>query len=394
MSSITSAMCNHLPAAMILLIGAIALPSAPASQEDPEARAPATQEAMETDMIFTAGERVILTEATTDDLFAAGSMVETRGARADHLFIAGGDITVSDADVNDVIAAGGEIRLNAARVADDIIVAGGDIVVGERFEIGGTAVIAGGHVRFEAPVGQDLRIGASEIFVDSTVPGTARLSGEQIVLGPNARIGGDLLYRGDSLTVDPAAVIEGKRTELPMSDRYVAEDFGKGAAQLFMYFSLSILVSYFVIVLLLVFLAPGLMRSASEMIRGKPLQSLGIGVLYALIVPLLVFLLISTALAAPLALLLIAISVALTPLALAVTAYFVGMSARRLATKDSDPPKAIPGRILWPALGTVIVFGLTLIPVVGLLVWLLAMLFGLGAFARQASGALTARASG
>lgn len=378
-------------AAILIICAALAMPSWSAGQDETELAPEAAADASETDMVFVAGEKVIVSQTTTDDLFAAGNMIEARGARADHLYLAGGDITVSEAEVSDVVVAGGEINLNAASVLDDVVVAGGDISVGENFDIAGTAVLLGGRVRFEAPVGQDLRIGASEIYLNSIVPGNARLTGDEIVLGPNARIGGDLLYRGDSLTIDPAAVIEGARTELPMADAYVAEDVGRGAGQLFLFFGLSILVSYFVLVLLLVFAAPGLMRSASQMIRRKPLQSLGIGVLYVLIVPLLILLLFSTAFAAPLAILLIAISVALTPIALAVTAYYVGMSARRLATKETEPPKAISGRVLWPTLGAVIVFALTLIPVAGLLVWFLAMLFGLGAFGRQAVGALTAR---
>lgn len=380
---------KRLAVPIMVMVGAIMLPASSVGQDEAETPAAATETAVESDMVFMSGEEVIASQRTTDDLFAAGSMVEAKGAMADHLILAGGDITVSDAQVSDIIAAGGEIRLNDASVADDVVIAGGDIIANENFDVGGTAVVAGGRVRFEAPVGKELRIGASEIFVNSTVAGAARLSGDTIVLGPNARIQGDLVYRGDSLTVDPAAVIEGERTQLPPSESYTAEDFGKGLGQFSLYFGLSIIVSYFAIVALLVVAVPGLMRSTSDMLRSTPLRALGIGVLYALIVPVLGIILLWTVVGIPLAALLFFASLALTPIAVAVTAHFIGMGVRGLITKRTGPAESTAERILWPLAGVVILFALAIIPLVGLLVMLFAMLFGLGAFLRQAAGALT-----
>lgn len=391
---------RSLAASAFIAMGVIALPSSSIGQDEIEApatsnenSAASTENPVKSDMVFVSGEEVVASQSTTDDLFAAGGTVETKGASADHLFLAGGDITVSEAQVSDVVAAGGEIRLNAANVADDVIVAGGEIITKESFDIGGSAVVAGGTVRFESPVGQDLRIRAGEIYLNSTVAGTVRLSGDTIELGPNTRIGGDLLYRGQSLTIDPAAVIEGNRTELPMSESYAAEEFGKGVGQFFLVFGLSILVSYFVIVALLVFAVPRLMRSTSDMLQSKPWQALGIGVLYALIVPVLGFALVWTVVGIPLAILLFLASLALTPFAIAVTAHFVGISARRIVTKKTGPTEGPGERILWPLAGVIILFALALIPLVGILVQLLALLFGLGAFLKQAAGALSTPAA-
>lgn len=375
------------------LLFAAMLPASSVGQSETTAPAERGEASVASDMVFAAGEEVIASQKTTDDLFIAGGEIEARGARADHLFLIGGEIRVSDAQAEDVIATGGEIRLDKATVADDLIAAGGEVIARRDFIIGGTAVVSGGKVTFEAPVGEDLRIGASEIFVNSTVPGTARLSGKTIELGPNARIEGDLLYRGDSLTVDPAAVIEGQRTRLPVAEGYDAGEIGAGFGSFILYFGLSMLVSYFVIVALLVIFVPGMMRATSEMLRSKPLQALGIGVLYALIVPVLGIILLWTVVGIPLAVLLFVVSLALTPIAVAVTAHFIGMAMRRLVTKEAAPPESATQRILWPLGGVVALFALALIPLVGLLVLLLAMLFGLGAFARQAVRALSTPAS-
>lgn len=387
MTVLSNSPLKRLTLGLIAACGVLALPASTVGQS--EAETGSTQTIQETDMVFVAAEELAVSEKTADDLFAAGSTVSVNGAEADHLFLAGGDLKISNANVKDVVAAGGDVQLEAATVTDDIIIAGGEIVAKETFAIGGTAVIAGGDVRFEAPVGQDLRIGANEIFVNSVVPGTARLSGGTITLGPNARIGGDLIYRGSSLTVDPAAIIEGERTQLQSSESYAVEDAAKGVGQFFLFFSLSMIVSYFVIVALLVLIVPRVMQATSQMLSGKPLQALGIGVLFAAVAPVLGIVLFWTGIGIPLAVLLFIVSLALTPIAVAVTAHFIGMSARRIVTKKTEDSLSNAEQFMWPLGGVVILLALSLIPVAGLLVLLLAMLFGLGAFGRQVLGMLS-----
>ncbi|KWV92130.1 polymer-forming cytoskeletal protein [Erythrobacter sp. YT30] len=378
---------KRLTLGLIAACGALALPASTVGQSVEESNS--TNAFLESDMVFAAAEDLNVSQKTTDDLFAAGSTIEVSGAEADHLFLAGGDLRVSNAQVNDLIAAGGDIQMDAATVADDVIIAGGEVVARETFEIGGTAVVAGGEVRFEAPVGQDLRIGANEIFVNSVVSGTARLSGDTITFGPRARIEGDLIYRGSNLVVDPAAVIEGERTQLQSSDAYEVEDAAKGVGQFFLFFSISMIISYFVIVALLVLIVPRVMHATSQMLGGKPLQALGIGVLFAFIVPVLGVLLFWTGVGIPLAIFLFVASLALTPIAVAVTAHFIGMAARKALTRKAGDAESTFEQIMWPLGGVVVLLALALIPIVGLVVMLLAMLFGLGAFGRQVLGMLS-----
>lgn len=372
---------------LLLTFGAIALPSSSLGQsaEEPVASDGDGQ----SDMVFVTGEDISVSQKTTDDLFAAASSLKVNGAQADHLFLAGGDLEISSAQVRDVVAAGGNIQLNAATVADDVILAGGEIVAREGFDIGGTAVIAGGEVRFEAPVGRDLRIGANDIYVNSVVSGSARLSGDAIELGPKARIEGDLVYRGSTLKLDPAAVIVGERNQLTSTEPYAAEDAVRGVGQFFLFFSLTMIVSYFVIVALLVMLVPRVMDATSRMLAGKPLQALGIGVLFAAAVPVLGIILFWTGVGIPLAVFLFVSSLALTPIAVAVAAHFIGMFARKVITRKDQDAMGTFERFLWPLAGVVILLALTLIPLAGLLFLLLAMLFGLGAFGRQVLGMLT-----
>ncbi|KLI62921.1 hypothetical protein AAV99_12735 [Aurantiacibacter marinus] len=346
--------------------------------------------AEETDMVFVSGEDLSVSTRTSDDLFAAGGTIEIVGASADHLFIAGGEIAVRDATLQDLILAGGEVRLSRAVVADDLIAFGSDLFIERGFDIGDTAVLAGGNVRMEAPVGGDLRIGAGEIYVNSPIAGTARLSGDTIVLGPQARIGGDLLYRTENLVIEPGAVVTGRKEQLPAPDYSQPEDAGREMGRLLLFAGLSILLSYAVITIGLVLAAPGLMRSASREMQNRPWRSFGIGALFAFVVPIFALVLFMSVFGIPLGILITVIAIALTPIAFAVAGYCTGMIARRLATRQTEPPATRSARILWPLLGIVALFLLTLIPFLGIFIWFIAMLFGLGALLQRAGGALSA----
>ena len=340
------------------------------------------------DMTFFSAEDVTVRVNSTDDVFAAGGTVRVDQTSADHLVLAGGDISVADVSIQDLFAAGGTIKLVSGGASDDIVAAGGEIDVGPDFTIGSSAVLTGGEVRIETPVPADLRVGAGDAYINSQVGGDARLSGELVTLGPKARIAGDLFYRTGNLVLEPGAVVTGRQLPMPETDRSAMEAWGQGAGRLFAMFALSVLLGFTVLVMVIAVAVPALMRSASDMIRQRPLQSLGIGALIAVGAPFLIVLLFASVVGTPLAMLVAAICIALTPVALAATAYFAGMEARRMATGQTEPPAGILARLLWPALGAAIILILGLIPLAGLLVWILALLFGLGAIATRGGKAL------
>lgn len=331
------------------------------------------------DMSFFSADQINLKINSTDDVFAAGSTIKVDATSADHLMIAGGEISIRNVSIQDLFAAGGKLDMISGKVADDIVVAGGEVSVRPGFGIGGSAVIAGGEARIEAPVLVDLRVGAGDVYLNSAVGGDARLSGDTVTLGPAARIGGDLLYRTENLVIQPGAVITGRRMILPAQERSAFESWGRGAGELFAMLAAAFILGFTLLVVVIAIAVPSLMRSSAEFIRTKPLASLGIGALVAAGVPLAIFLLFASIIGAPLAMLLGAICLAITPVAVAATAYLVGMEARKLITKADYPPTAWSARLMWPALGALVILLLGMIPFLGLAVWLFAMLFGLGA---------------
>lgn len=342
------------------------------------------------DMSFFSAEDVNLQVKSSDDVFAAGARVRVDGTSADHLVVAGGEISLRRVALEDLLAAGGEVALLDGAVADDVVATGGTIRIERAFRIGGSAVVAGGEVRIDAPVPADLRVAAGEIRLDSAVGGDARLSGEKVTLGPHARIGGNLLYRTDNLVIEPGAVITGERRMLPPGEKSALENWGRGAGELSGMLALAALAGFTLLVLAIAAAVPGLMRSTTEFIRTRPLRSAGIGILIALVAPFVIVLLFASVVGEPLALLVAAICLAITPVAVAASAHFIGMEERRLATRADTPPTGWGARLLWPVLGAATILLVGMIPVIGFLAWVLALLFGLGAVASRGGKALAA----
>ena len=345
-----------------------------------------------TDMSFFSGDGVDVTVDSTDDVFAVGSTISVDATSADHLVVAGSKISVKNVAIQDLFAAAGELDLISGRVEDDIVVAVGQVNVGPSFEIGGSAVIAGGEARIETPIPADLRVGAESIFLNSAVGGDARLSGDTVTLGPQARISGNLLYRSENLILQDGAVVSGQQMMLPPEEHSAFESWGRGAGGLLAKITIAATLGFMVLVIVVAIAVPGLMRSSAGYIRSKPFKSLGIGALFTIGVPFLIILLVMSVVGAPLAMLLGAICLAITPIAVAATAYLLGMEGRQLLTKQTEPPVNWAPRLLWPALGAAVILVLGLIPFFGLLVWLLAMLFGLGAVVSRGRRALAVNA--
>lgn len=338
------------------------------------------------DIAFFSGDWVRLSLLSTDDVFGAGSDVLVERTTADHLFVAAGNVRVRDVELKDVIAAGGNLSFASGAIADDVVVAGGEVSFEPEFSIGGSAVLAGGNLRIRSPIGADLRAAAGTLFFDGIVAGNARLMGDQVTVGPNARIEGNLEYRSDKLTVQPGAFIGGERIALPPTKDAEFERWGKVSGSLLLGFFFAFVVGMAVLVLMVSLAAPGLMHASAQSIRQRSLRALGIGFLIAFGMPFILILLFMSVIGIPLALLLIAILIALTPISLAVTATFIGEWERRLIRKDTPP-----GRweyLGWPILGILSLMLVGLLPIVGLFVWLVALIVGLGAAVERGGRAL------
>lgn len=330
------------------------------------------------DMAFFAAGHLNVTAKSTDDIFAAGGDVSINGAQADHMITAGGDIIITEVAFHDLIAAGGDIDFISGTVTDDVVAAGGDLNLRPEFKIAGSAVLSGGDVDIEAPIGGELRAAAGRLRLNASVEGDAHLVGEKVEVGPMARIGGDLRHRAEKIEISPEAVVTGEIIELVSPTPPDMEKWGVAAAAAIAIFALAFLIGMGLLVVVIALALPSLMNSAAAMIGEKPLSTLGIGFLITAAAPVVIALLFATVFGVPLAMLIGVTYLAAAPLAIAAFAYFLGMQGRRTISNDGGNP-GMGARIAWSALavGALVIIGL--IPFIGVLVWLFAYVFGMGA---------------
>lgn len=347
-------------------------------------------EASLADMAFLAGDAIRIRAASDDDIFAAGGTIRVDATSADHLILAGSEIDLRDIGVDDVIAAGGQLNLRSGAVRDDVLAAGGTVTLHPGLAVAGSAVVSGGEVRINAPIRQELRVAASRIVLNSAVDGDVKLMGDDIEIGPQARLGGNLQYRGETIQIAPGAVIAGTTSILPAEEHDEFERWGKGSAAFFAGFAIAAVLGVTLLVVVIALVLPGLMNRSALLIRQRPLLSLGVGFLAMFVLPFTLFLLFVTIVGAPLAMLVAAMLLAFTPVGVAASAYFLGMQGRRLVRKPADdaPPPTTGARLLWSAIAIVLILALGMIPFVGGLIWLLILMFGIGAILVQGGMAL------
>ena len=342
------------------------------------------------DMAFFAGDEIRIKASSEDDIFAAGDTIRVDATTADHLMLAGGEIDIRDIEVDDIIAAGGDLDLRSGTVSDDVLAAGGMVTLHPALQVAGSAIVSGGEVRINAPIRKELRVAANRIFLNSAVDGNVKLMGDEITLGPKARLGGNLQYRGEDIEISPGAVITGTRSILPADEHDEFERWGKGSAAFFAGFAIAALLGVTLLVVVIALILPGLMNKSSELIKQKPILSLGVGFLAIFVLPFTLFMLFVTIVGAPLAMLIAAMLFAFTPVGVAASAYFIGMQGRRIIRKPAEdaPPPSRGSRLLWSAIAIVLILALGMIPFVGGLIWLLVLMFGMGAILVQGGLAL------
>lgn len=201
------------------------------------------------------GEEVVVPagETVPHDLYAAGGTVRIEGRVEGDVVAAGGEVDISGSVTGDVLAAAGTTTISG-EVGGDVRLAAGQVTVGG--SVGEDLLVAAGRatVASGAQVGQDLIFGTGQTTMDGTVAGNALGStGEYTKRGSVAG--------SERITIAGSA----ERPQPTVAERVL--DW------------LRRYVSLLAVGALLLWLAPQALGAAADAMRGRPLPSLGAGVL-------------------------------------------------------------------------------------------------------------------
>jgi cytoskeletal protein CcmA (bactofilin family) len=248
---------------------------------------------------------------------------------------------------------------------DAIVVANGDVTV-ERNEVVEGVFVANGDTRIDGRVDGDVVVAAGDVLIRGRVDGNLVTVSGRAHLLPTASIGGDLTYGDEAPRIARGATVSGTIEEENWS---ASADFLPFIGAFVFWLAASI--SFAILGVLLLLLAPRAADAVFERARERIGLAIAIGFAIFILLPLAALLIAITLLGIPLA---IGIGLALLPLA--AVAYVT--AAWALGRTIVKPPR---GRILAFLAGLAILRLAALVPALGLLVWLGAVVVGLGLLA-------------
>lgn len=338
-----------------------------------------------------------------------GGHIQVLAQIGGNLWATGGEVNVQRSVGKNLFAAAGTITL-AAPVGGNARAMGGTITLSPGARISGNASIAGDSVRIGAPIEGRLQVGGDDILIDATVNGDVDATGDHIQLGPHAVINGRLRYASAAeLQRDPAAQVNGaiEHTSVDTvswshrwSRGWSSGSFPDGQTQGWPYVGwqdsfeewsgeyahrgLGWLAGVSIVVALLTgALLPGLSRRLGTTVSDSWGWSALLGFLVLVFSPILALILAVTIIGIP-----IAVAVGAAWLLLV----FLGYAASGVALGDIALHQLAPtryndtaARILAAALAMLVVIAAARVPMVGGLVFFIALVTGTGALLLQMS---------
>ena len=318
-------------------------------------------------------------EVEDGDVYLASTSARVEGTVDGDFVVSTGRLDISGTVTGDVlvmsqgsVSVTGEIQGSLRGAAREVIVEG---------TVGHDVAVLAVATRIKGSVERDALVFGGSLAVDGSVGGdingrmvTARINGPvgndldiavgRLTLGPNADIGGDVLYRsGSDADVAAMAEVAGQLDRLPTRGSFSVE----------LVLTIATIIGFFGflfagVVLLWLFRATA--PRAVAAVEQRPLRSVGIGLAAIILTPLLIVLLIVTLVGVPVAIalaVLLALGLLFGPVP-AVTA----LGSRLLRRQHLGLFAAfLVGAVIWRA-------GIWLIPYVGVVLYLVALVAGVG----------------
>jgi hypothetical protein len=315
------------------------------------------------DDLYSFGNTITINGTVRGDVVAIGSTIDVNGTVTGSLNAAGGTITVAGRVNGSVRAVGSTINLNGS-IGKDAVVAGSTINVASGAKIGRDLNAAAGTLNLNGYVGRNVAANVQTLHVGST-----------------ATVGGELNYGSSTADIAPGATVHGPVTHTEYGAQWPStwQVWTTGIWPAMLVFAwLRGFISLAVLGLLFLLLAPRYSRRTEAALYKRPWASLGVGLGVLIGAPIAIVLAFVVGLFIGgwwLALLAIAIYI----LAIALSIPVSGMLVGQWILQRAGAHGAWPGAGL--ALGLAVLMLVSLVPILGALVILLAVLFGLGTLA-------------
>ena len=328
--------------------------------------------------VYLAGKSVSVDTDAAEDVVAAGRDVTVRGRVAGDVLAAARDVLVDAAVGSDLRAAGRDVIVRGS-VGGDVTAAGATVILERGLTVGDRIMVAGGEVDIDAEVGGDAKIAGATVRLGGTFLGNVDVTGEDITVGAGAHIAGDFIYRSlNEAVIDPAARIDGDITFIrsEMTDEMFGGAFaGVGAGSLLFLFGMVLLGAVHLMLL------PGAARLVTQGMRDRPGRALATGAAVFVGTPFLAVVLAITIIGIPVTIFLVALFIAALFAAYLSASLLTGQVIARLVRSNAED-RSWP-RVAALAVGLLVLSVLGLVPFLGPLIVIAALMLGLGSLVLQ-----------
>lgn len=321
---------------------------------------------------YAASQTVIVEGDINGDAFLAGGNVIVGGTITGNLYVAGGMVNITGSVNNNVRAVGGVVNISG-KVGGSVTVIGGTINLTDAAGVVGEVAAVGGRVFISSSTGREVAVLANWLTVDGVVERSVSVLANRVVLSSRAVIAGNVrVLSNNDLQIEPGAQITGTITRQPLGRVSPIEPVPLDLNLLlfrlnfffrFLNFLGSLLTGY-----ILLWLLPTFTRRTAGRIMKFPWSSFWVGVVIFLATPVVTILLAMTIIGLPLS----AVILALYLVAAYLSRFFVWLMIGELLLH-------FKGRGWSLFLGLIIFEAVLLIPVLGMLIFILTIVFGLGA---------------
>lgn len=330
-------------------------------------------------------------EVINKDYFASGNTVSLDGTVNGDTYLAGGNVVVNGTVNGDLLGAAGNIDIKGTVTGNIRVVAGninvegvvgrnaslaaGNINLGSNTNVKGSLAAAGGSLSVFGPVEKEANLAGGQITLGSKIGSDVYAVVSQLYLAPTATISGKLTYLSkNSASITQGATVSGKISQnIPRGEQPQETVKREGGIKSFLTFvKVADFILAAIIGILLIIFFPVYFKKTSDLITQRLWPSLGIGLLTVIVFPFIFMLLVITVIGIPIAFVLAFGLAIFFYLAKIFASFVIGQLIFKQFNREIN--------LIWPFLvGLVIYFILTLIPIVGWIIAIIAGLIGLGA---------------
>ena len=335
----------------------------------------ASGEVVDDDLYFAGGD-IVINGTVNGDVFAAGRSITING-KVNGGITFGGQTATINGEITNGLRFGGQSIIVNGRIGRDLVVGCSQLSVSSTGQIDGDLVFGAGTAQVNGSIGDSILGGASDITLANNVGGDVALSVGRLTITSGADIQGDIKYTSpNEANIQSGARISGGISHL-IPERPDKTDISTGIMAGIIGAAVWKILSYvmiFIIGLILILIAKKRIALMQLAIQKSPWQTLGWGALILIATPIAAIIVMITVIGLPLGI----ISLALWGIALYLSQIPVALLLGRLITRQNRELDSTGIMIGALALGLLVLFVLRLIPIIGWIVGLLVIVFGLG----------------